>query len=1278
MPEGVIQENELIQLDGTINKLISQLEGLNETYSKAAESIKRGAESISRAMQSMSGATREGRKNIDESAAAADRLERAERELAFALSETGKQVAILKSETAAVNRGTVEHKRQLDAAIGSYDKIKADVKELTALYKALSTQERSDAAFGEQIVAELKAKNAELKELGNAIKPAVEQMTKLQKAEQELAYWQSEEGQRLLEVKKQIREITASRKQKAEVTDDVTRAQQRLEESQKRLADVQNRSKTTADELNIATKYNIELAKAQAKANATEEGSYDNLQAKFALANIELRRVGTATEESRMKQQELINTVANLRAQMQVFNEATGNYAMSVGKYTNVWTGLGFQVQQVVRELPAATVSLNTFFLAISNNIPMLVDEIRKLKKAGESIAGITKGIIKSLFSWQTALVVALAVFSKFGKQIIEFVSDLFTADTAVNRLAKALKNIKKEIASTNGSYGKNIITLRRLGDEYKTLKTQVEKEDWIKKHKSDWQQLNVAMDGVSDADNLFIKNTEAVRKAFSQRARAAAAYKLAQDKYTEIIKEEEKKRQVEEGGVEAYTDTGTMASPQFGGITVRVSAKQQYDFELKQIDTKISKLEAEANAYFDLGNAAEDAAKKVLGEYENEDKTGLGGRDITKYIETTRKQVTEKTENAITKMQISEYKKREAEAIKTYHAEVNALQNTYNENQRILTGYYKLKKALTPEQRKALEDMQTEITSTMKVYKDVYDKTLQDIATDQKIGTIQLEEENLQNRLAFVKEGSKSELELRKQSIENRMNIELLENSKLIKEEQKDEELIRKKYSKEVEDLEYEHQANLLNIKLEGLQLYVDAGYLSLQESLDYTLKMIDVEEEAAILANAQLAKELQQSESQIRAYYAKMRALAEGDTELAAFRVGQTEEATSITNNISRGGKIGAKTAIKYGAEGSRKRQVYEIDKQILDIEKQLSLYYQGKVELSAEELANLELQLATLDAQKKKLTGFKGFIADVGDVGISGAILSQLGFDDEAISAFNNVKEQIVQNLSEITQAEIDAAEAAVEAAQQRVEAAQSVYDAEIEARNNGYANNVETARKELDQEKKNEQAKQKMLEEAQRKQEALNTVTQASSLITAAAQLWSTMASIPIVGPALAIAAIATMFGSFAFAKVRAKQAASQQYGEGGLEFLEGGSHASGNDIDLHTKNRKGKNIRAEGGEAMAIINRRNSKRYKNVLPDVIDSLNKGTFEEKYLKAFEISAVGNMILSTNSDIDLSKIEKRLEGIYEQNSKKTQIMPNGTTITYYKNIRRISRNS
>ena len=92
------------------------------------------------------------------------------------------------------------------------------------------------------------------------------------------------------------------------------------------------------------------------------------------------------------------------------------------------------------------------------------------------------------------------------------------------------------------------------------------------------------------------------------------------------------------------------------------------------------------------------------------------------------------------------------------------------------------------------------------------------------------------------------------------------------------------------------------------------------------------------------------------------------------------------------------------EFGTEGSRKRQVYDIDTDLIGIEAQLSQYYQNKLNLSAEEVANLKLQREQLKAQKKELSSFSGVMSGIAEDGLGGGLLGALGLDEAGIEAFN----------------------------------------------------------------------------------------------------------------------------------------------------------------------------------------------------------------------------------------------------------------------------------
>ena len=76
----------------------------------------------------------------------------------------------------------------------------------------------------------------------------------------------------------------------------------------------------------------------------------------------------------------LIAQANALNNKLKEIDSQFGNYQRNVGNYASSWNGLNVQTQQLLRELPSLTMSFNQFFLAISNNLPMFVDELKKSK----------------------------------------------------------------------------------------------------------------------------------------------------------------------------------------------------------------------------------------------------------------------------------------------------------------------------------------------------------------------------------------------------------------------------------------------------------------------------------------------------------------------------------------------------------------------------------------------------------------------------------------------------------------------------------------------------------------------------------------------------------------------------------------------------------------------------------------------------------------------------------------------------------------------------------
>lgn len=446
--------------------------------------------------------------------------------------------------------------------------------------------------------------------------------------------------------------------------------------------------------------------------------------------------------------------------------------------------------------------------------------------------------------------------------------------------------------------------------------------------------------------------------------------------------------------------------------------------------------------------------------------------------------------------------------------------------------------------------------------------------------------------------------------------------------------------------------------------------------------------------------------SELEITTFEGRLGKLREGSTEYIKIETQLNEKRITLRDKEQKATEAAIEASEKARAEALKVEQKYMLDAlkvqeqeiklriaagddlQLELLEKQREIALESNRQLSADlqvsdALINAKFDKLIDDAQRKAFEAADKaaksldkekapkMAEDLFDVfGI------QLGEEGEAEDVLEQRKRMLLEAVGEVKEAVsslVDSwreqAHAAVEAADTQVESAQKIVDAEIEAQAQGYAANVARAQAELQQAKKNREEALKEEQKAQAAQMALDTATQASSLVTASANIWKSLSGVPLVGPALAVAALALMWGSFAASKIKAAQVAKETYGEGTVELLKGGSHASGNDIYLGTTE-DGKERRAEGGEYFAVINKRNSRKYGALIPDVINSFNDGTFAEKYMRSGE--AMKGYAIQMMAGADLTKVEAGIDAIRKQ-GEESRTTEGGYTVVRYKNLTR-----
>lgn len=458
--------------------------------------------------------------------------------------------------------------------------------------------------------------------------------------------------------------------------------------------------------------------------------------------------------------------------------------------------------------------------------------------------------------------------------------------------------------------------------------------------------------------------------------------------------------------------------------------------------------------------------------------------------------------------------------------------------------------------------------------------------------------------------------------------------------------ELIEDEEEKEVLKIQYKY-----NREIEDLQIQLDkrkaTGKLSIEDEKLYN----DQIEALAKVREAKIVEMANKYDQKDKERQEKKKREQEQATQRS---IREQERAIELQYQTDMEGieqlEESEKTKTQKRLEAEKKR-----------LEALLKLYEADGKKLGEAEIALIKKQIEGVnkEIEKNKKTG------DIYDL---------LGFNlsDEKKEAIDTSLSYAMDGLNQFISAYAEAADKKRQLADAEVERTQNVLQAEIEARSKGYANEVETARKEVEEAKKNQQKAIENQRRAQKLQIALDTAAQASSLVTAAAGIWAQL-KFP-----WAIPAIAIMFASFAASKIKAMQAVgagTEKYGEGTVELLEGGSHQSGHDIDLGTK-RDGTRRRAEGGEFFAVINKRNSRKYRREIPEVIGSLNNGTFAEKYLNAYDGANI-NINAPEHKSADLTALSNDVRSIREQGERMTYVDGQGRTIEVYKNVKRILKN-
>lgn len=611
--------------------------------------------------------------------------------------------------------------------------------------------------------------------------------------------------------------------------------------------------------------------------------AYDNLQRE---------------ERESARGRELLDKINNVTKELKEAEMATQRYYRNVGNYASAFDGLGMSVQQVARELPSLSMGFNTFFLAISNNLPILIDQIalaRKeydaLIKAGKNATPVWKQLISSIFSWQTALVVGVTVLSMYGKEIINWVSSLVTGKNALSDMESAMKDFGENVGDSSGEM---IASVNKLSSEWKSLGGSLEEQKkFIKQNKSEFDKLGISIDNVSDAENAFVRNKDSFVDSIIARSKSAAMMDIAAEKYKEAVT-----KMIEADKLPDKIKTMVNVGNQYQSNWV----SGEYDNQEK---AKLLKEKEE------LETVAEELVRKAA-ELTKEGESILSNAGI--------KQAEKATKSAMSMIKVTE---KELEAIRQMEDALLGTIKDAREKQRkeIEVSYSReiedLKKRLETEKdltEKAREAI-LEIIKAKEIQKENELDKLNDEALNREI---ERQQKQIQLQLDGVKEGTEEEHNLRVKALELQReselsNKELTEQMKLaiVKKYEKlmNEEAIR--YAEDTAQAQsdaiklqfetaiaeaYGNEQEIMRLQMEQKKAELDAIQQMEGESLEeFNLRRLTAENEYLSAKQDLADKEVEIEQSKLQA----MSAVADSLANLLA-EVGESNKAAAVMAKV------------------------------------------------------------------------------------------------------------------------------------------------------------------------------------------------------------------------------------------------------------------------------------------------------------------------------------------------------------------------------------------
>ncbi len=302
--------------------------------------------------------------------------------------------------------------------------------------------------------------------------------------------------------------------------------------------------------------------------------------------------------------------------QLQEIEQGVGRFQRNVGNYGSAFNPLRNSINQISRELPAFTNSLQTGFMAISNNLPALADAINQIRESnaalvaqGQPTQSMFKQLLGAIISWQTALSVGITLLTVYGKDIVEFATELFRGRQALDKVKESQEAYNEAVKNTE--FKNAIENVEELTQKIRLAKDGfIDKKAVVKEYNDTIGRTTGFVNNINQAEQQLIKNKDAYLQMMLQKAAANVLLQKAAELQADAMVKQAKK---EELGIwdriKAYRENLTAAQKlqqilAIGSPTPFARTKAENEALKKYSEERIADTKKEASAYEDLAKS--------------------------------------------------------------------------------------------------------------------------------------------------------------------------------------------------------------------------------------------------------------------------------------------------------------------------------------------------------------------------------------------------------------------------------------------------------------------------------------------------------------------------------------------------------------------------------------------------------------------------------------------------------------------------------------------------